>query len=76
MACCFLRETISTAEEDKREGKQILLSPAVAPFPFYYYANSPLYINSDVPKSSLEGRVSSKLLSPPGQLKRIIRNDP
>nr|CAH0107049.1 unnamed protein product [Daphnia galeata] len=66
MACCFVRETISTAEEDKREGKQILLSPAVAaPFPFYYYANSPLYINSDVPKSSLEGRVSSKLLSPP-----------
>ena len=67
MACCFVRETISTAEEDKREGKQILLSPAVAPFPFYYYANSPLY--TGVPKSSsLEGRVSSKLLSPPGQL--------
>jgi len=60
MACCFVRETLSTAEEDKREGKQILLSPAVAPFPFYYYANSPLYINSDVPKSSLEDDFNSE----------------
>ena len=71
MACCFLKETISTAENE-REGKQILLSSAAAPFPFYYYANSPLYMNADVSKSSLEGRVSSKLLSPPGQLKCII----
>jgi hypothetical protein len=69
VACCFLNG--ATAEE--REGKQILL-PAAANFPVYYYASGrPAFVNAGETPTGTDARVSSKLLSSPGELKSVLK---